>query len=206
MTIAQLQPEAKAMKKIGILLLFILFSVIFSGTAVALPTPFQVGTGGYLDETVTDGLGLIAKQEALPSGPIWLDTQETSETIDFFKIWVPLAAAAGTVDAYIEFLQPEPDDDVVSTGAFKIFSFLIFSKGELKWEEPELMPYSYDGSTGGLLQVDLIDIPKEWQKGTCYTISGTITNVRSVPEPGTIFLLGFGLAGLAGYSHRKFRK
>jgi len=191
------------MKKIAILLLLTLFSVIFAGTAVALPTPFEIGTDSYLKETVTDGLGLIGKQKALASGPIWLDCGETSETIDFFKVWVPLAAAKGTVDAYIDFRQPEPESAVVLNGDFKIFSLAIFSAGELKWEETELLPYSYNGSSGGLLQVNLEDIPKKFQWGSCYTISGTITNVRSVPEPATLFLLGTGLAGLAGISRKR---
>jgi hypothetical protein len=194
------------MKKIGIIFLAIAFLCIFTGNVAAIPTPFQIGTGGYLDETVTSGLGLIAGYEALASGPFWLDTGETSDTIDFFELCVPLSLAEGTVDAFIELLQPTPEGDVVSTGEFGVFSLFIFSAGELTWEEPELIPYSYNGSTGGLLQVDLTDIPKKWQCGTSFTISGKITNVRSVPEPATIVLMGFGLLGLAGMGRKKLFK
>jgi hypothetical protein len=194
------------MKKIATIFLATAFLCIFAGNVAAIPTPFQIGTGGYLDETVTSGPGLLAGYEAFASGPFWLDTGETSDTIDFFELCVPLSLAEGTVDAYIELLQPTPEGDVVSTGEFGVFSFFILSAGELTWEEPELIPYSYNGSTGGLLQVDLIDIPKEWQRGASFTISGTITNVRSVPEPGTIVLMGFGLLGLAGMGRKKLFK
>ncbi len=193
------------MKKVRVFLLVTLLSMVLAGTAVALPVPFEIGTGGYLDETVTEGLGLIATQKALAAGPIWLDTGETSEVLDLFKVWVPAALAKGSVDAYIDFLQPDPEGDVVSKGSFKVFSVFIGSKAELLWEDPEPVPYSYMGSTGGLLLVDLIDIPEKWQWGACYKIKGTITNVRGVPEPGTVFMLGLGLVGLAGYNRRKFK-
>lgn len=58
------------------------------------------------------------------------------------------------------------------------------------------------GSSGGLLEFDFNDI-KGAQLGSCVEITGRVTNLRSVPEPDTILLLGFGLMGLAGFGRKK---
>ena len=61
------------------------------------------------------------------------------------------------------------------------------------------------GSTGGLMELDFNDI-RGAQLGSCVDITGRVTNLRSVPEPGTILLLGFGLIGLVGFGRKKFKK
>ena len=183
----------------------LVFGVV--GVAGAVAIPFQVGTGGFLEETVTSGPGVLGSWDALGTNEFWLDEGETSQVIDFFDIWTPLALAEGTVTANVELLSPSPSEDVYNTGTFKLFAFFILSNGSVTWGDPEPVPYSYGGMDGGILTLDLIDIPSEWQCGTHYTFSGTITNNQApVPEPATILLLGTGLIGLAGLGRRKFFK
>ena len=195
------------MKKLLLFLAAILLVFGVVGTASAVAIPFQIGTGGYLEETVTGGPGILGSWEALGTDVFWLDEGETSQVIDFFDIWTPLAWAEGTVTANVELLSPSPSGDVYNTGTFELLSFFFVSNGSVTWDDPEAVPYSYGGMDGGLLTLDLIDIPSEWQCGTHYTFSGTIKNNQApVPEPATMLLVGVGLIGLAGLGRRKFVK
>jgi hypothetical protein len=190
-------------------MLFALLVLLFTfGSAGAVPIPFQVGTNGSLIETVTSGPGILASWDALGTGVFDLEEGETSGAINFFTIWTPLAKAKGSVEATIDLISPNPFGDVSNQGAFTVKAFLFWSDAGVIWGPPATIPYSYNGVSGGLLTLDLFDIAQTgWHTGTCYTISGTITNNVSptpTPMPNAVLLLGTGLVGLAGF-RRKFK-
>ena len=198
------QKEAVTVMKKTVLCALAVLLVSF-GSAGAVPIQFQVGTNGSLVENVTSGPGILGIWEALGTGVFDLEEGETSDPIDFFKLWMPFADAEGTVEATIELLSPTPFGNVSNQGAFSVWSIVIFSGGSAAWDSPAPVSYSYNGMSGGLLTLNLFDIPDMAQFGSCYTISGTITNNTSpTPIPAPLVLLGTGLVGLAGF-RRKFK-
>ncbi len=193
------------MKKTFLLLLCV--SVVgIAGMAGAVPIPFQIGTSSTLHETVTWGPGMIGSYTALGTPVFYLDDGETSAVIDFFTVNIPLALAAGTVEADIDLLSPTALSSVTDQGTFKVLAFYVASLGGLKWGDPVVIPYVYGGTTTGVLTLDLFDICT-LQCGSEFTISGTITNEitstpGAVPIPSVVLLLGTGLIGLAGFKRK----
>jgi hypothetical protein len=197
------------MKKLAIFLISAFLVLSIYGTTFAVP--FQVGAGGYLEETVITGPGLLGSWTALSSGVFDLDEGEQSGDIDLFRISLPLAAATGTVDAYIELSSPNTDVDFMASGTFRVFSLFIASGGRLTWTaQPAPVSYTWDGFTNGLATLELNDIYEPLQCGSTFTISGRFTNNQDpsapVPEPSTILLMGAGLLGLVAVGRRKFNR
>jgi hypothetical protein len=194
-------------KKVSFLSVFILVMGL-SGIVSAMPIPFKIGTGGSLDTNAVGGA--IWTWEALATSEFQLAEGHTSDLIDFFKIWVPAAAATGEITATIDMVTPDPTVSPADTGNFWILKFGI-GVGGLSWGGPEQFEYSYMGMDGGLLTLNLKDIP-DWTifcSEEPILIQGYISNDKSpapVPEPSTILLMGTGLFGLAAYSRKRFYK
>ena len=191
------------MKKLLLVSCVLLLVVGMFGSAIAAPIPFQID-GSSLSVDWKWGGGIVTYTDyAMPSA-IDLDVGDYFD-FTFGKIYIPLALGTGEATIEVDFSSPDPEVKPSETGEFKVFSIWFFSAGNLTFGAPETFGYSYMGSTGGLLELDFNDITGA-QLGSCVNITGRITNLRSVPEPGTLLLLGFGLIGTAGFGRKKFRK
>ena len=188
------------MKKI---LFYLMVAVLVSfGTAVAVPIPFQVGTGSYLTDDHIGPLNFTAT--ALGTSVFYLDEGETMSDIPFFNITLAPSLAVGNVTASIDLQFPTPLAAFESTGLFGVFSIGSFSIGGIHWWDPITVPYSYNGMANGQLTLNLYDLGG-LKCGNTFTIKGEITNNMSpAPIPGAIMLLGSGLFGLAVF-RRKIR-
>lgn len=172
----------------------------------ALATPFQIS------ETTVDfsalGVGLYT-WDSYASNVFDLDEGEYFD-FTFGEFHYPLALAGGNVEFEVSFTAPELANPS-GVGTFAVGSIWIFSARGLSFGDPIIADYSYNGNTGGQLQLDFNDIDFDIQFGSSDFITGRITNladatVAPVPEPGTMLLFGAGLLGLVGYNRKRSNK
>lgn len=163
------------------------FKTSYDGSSVAASNVTGWNLGD-LQLTLSDSL--MSTEFSLSEGE--------SYTFDFFDIKLPyLGVGSATVDATLDFLIPTGGSGTGQGSGWWKSAFFV-SAGGLEWNsQPGLIELA-DGSSFFLTFENLSGI----QLGHKTTVSATVTaNTISVPEPGTLALLGIGMLAL-GFRRR----
>lgn len=171
-----------------------------AGPASAVPIPFFVSGSELSGEFDTgDGFGIYTSY-SMPA-PHELDEGQSFE-FDFGSV-IAAGAGSGWLELIVHLSSPTPDGTIADLGAFHVFGFIL-TLANIDWGPPVYYDYSYGGSSGGLLSLNMYDLNNS--VGVHQTLRGKVTNELSptpVPEPGVLLLLGGGLVAFATIRGRR---
>lgn len=195
----------------------------FGASAMAAPIDFEAG---YTIDAHDSGDGLLIETWDVENNPfdfaLDLDGVSTYST-DLFRIWTEEGSVENGEDTDpspisvdFSFLAPEVGDVTATgttSGVFDNFIFIYWTElGELVWDAPT---WNYNFGNGGLLQISLFDtefnegpydLREGYTRGADVGASFTLLAApSSVPEPGTLVLLGASLFGFGLVRNRRTR-
>ncbi len=200
------------MKKISVSLCTLAMVAWFAGTVGATPVDFDVATSSSSRVVVSNisPIGWTSLQAGLATGlgnNVFTLADGQTQTIDFFYLRAT-GTGGGTADitATLAFDSPMISATGQGDATWGTIGGVI-SGGALNWDDSTL-PDIITLADGNRVSIDFEE-GVEIGFGSIATVHAYITNLGNatapVPEPGTIFLLGAGLAGLGIYSRRKMK-
>lgn len=194
--------------------------VLCSSAAFAIPIGFTVS---YDVSARDQDPGLVVQTQNLAGNPFSfiLDIDGvTTFTTSLFRIWTNESTLNNDdyteypIEVDFSFTAPQVGGVTASgttSGGIDDFILIYWTgQGELRWDAPF---WDYNFGSGGLLRISLTnvdfnegpyDILEGYKHGA--DIGATFELVRaptSVPEPGTLALLGAGLAGIGLMGRRR---
>lgn len=186
-------------------ILALLMMVAVATTAWATPVTFTPDVA-HSTVTFTDNvlLNSITGDITLNNTPFTLGDNQT-QTLNFFNIgatglWYN-SNSSYTVQATLAFLSPQIQSQGTGSGAFSSI-FGTLTGGNLTWS-PATLPDVITLANGNTVKIDFQNI-SDFKYDT--NVLAFVTNqggASSVPEPGTMALLGAGFLGLAIYTKRR---
>jgi hypothetical protein len=200
------------MKKILLAATILIFGMV--GMANASPIAFVIDGGGS-SVTSSDSAALADIKANLVSnlgGTGFTLADGETKTIEFFTLTATGFYAKNknyTVGATLAFATPKASSSGSGGGSFSTI-FGLVSGGTLTWEPATLPDYLKDGF-GNTFSVNF-ESGRTLGFGNTATVHAYVTNTTvtnttaPVPEPGTMLLMGVGIAGFGGCNRKRFIK
>ena len=172
---------------------------LVAGGAQALAIPFS-WNGGSLN---ADGALALASYSPTSGSAGSIAVGDTVGGLNFGTVSL-LGGGSGTLEIGVNFVDPNPSGQSVS-GPYSVLSLGFISGGTWSGGSTDF-GYSFGGYTGtARLTMDAIDTGLQF--GPSFTFTGSITNLSqelaSLPEPGTLAMVLFGLAAFGFAGRRK---
>lgn len=200
------------MKKISVSLCTLALVVWFAGVVGATPVDFDVATSPLSSVVVSNisSLGWTSLQAGLATGlgnNVFTLADGQTQTIDFFYLRAT-GTGVGTADVTATLAFDSPIISATGQGDASWGTIGgVISAGALTWDDATL-PDIITLADGNRVSIDFEE-GVAIGFGSIATVHAYITNLGSatapVPEPGTIVLLGAGLAGLGVYGRRRMK-